>query len=70
MDPRISLITVQPDRKAYIPVQNFQGLTIKLDEGVQLGVASLCDIPRQDEPVNEQSLSRRRVFRQAVPVQV
>ena len=50
---RESLITVQPDGKAYIPVQNFQGLTIKLDEGVQLGVVSLCDVPRQDEPVNE-----------------
>ena len=47
------LIIVQPDGKAYIPVQNFQGLTIKLNEGVQLGVASLCDIPRQDEPVTE-----------------
>ena len=46
-----SLIIVQHDGKAYIPVQYFQGLTIKLD-GVQL-VASLCDIPRQDEPVNE-----------------
>ena len=35
------------------PIQNFQGISIKLDEGVLLGVASLCDIPRQDEPVIE-----------------
>ena len=46
-----SLITVQPDGRAFIPLQNFQGTSIKLDEGVHLGVASLCDIPRQDEPV-------------------
>ena len=48
-----SLITVQPDGRAFIPLQNFQGTSIKLDQGVHLGVASLCDIPRQDEPVKE-----------------
>ena len=46
-----SLITIQPDGRAFIPLQNFQVTSIKLDEGVHLGVASLCDIPRQDEPV-------------------
>ena len=48
-----SLITVQPNGRAFIPLQNFQGMSIKLDERVQLGVPSLCDIPRQDEPMKE-----------------
>ena len=48
-----SLITVEPDGKALFPIQNFQGILIKLDEGVQLGVASLCDLSREDEPVRE-----------------
>ena len=45
-----SLITVQPSGKALIPLQNFQGMSVKLTEGVQLGVASLCDLPRPEEP--------------------
>ena len=36
--------------KALIPLQNFQGMSVKLTEGVQLGVASLCDLPRPEEP--------------------
>ena len=48
-----SLITVQSNGRAFIPLQNIQGMSVKLDKGVQLGVASLCEIPRQDEPVRE-----------------
>ena len=44
-----SLITVEPGGRAFILIQNFQGMSINLDEGV----ASLCDIPKQDEPVTE-----------------
>ena len=36
-----SLITVQPSGKALIPVQNFQGISVTLEGGVQLGVVSL-----------------------------
>ena len=45
-----SLITVQPSGKALIPIQNFQGMSVKLKEGEQIGVASLCDLPGPDEP--------------------
>ena len=55
-----SLITVQSDGRAFVPLQNFQGTTIKLDKGAYLGVASLCDIPRQDEPVRETEPKRER----------
>lgn len=43
-----SLITVQPNGRA---LQNIQEMSIKVDKGVQLGIASLCEIPRQVEPV-------------------
>ena len=45
-----SLIAVQPSGKALLPIQNFQGISVKLTEGEQLGVASLCDLPRSEEP--------------------
>ena len=46
-----SLIHVQPDGRALIPVQNFQGMPIiRLDEGMQLGVASQCEPSLLDEP--------------------
>ena len=45
-----SLIAVQPGGKALLPIQNFQGISVKLAEGEQLGVASLCDLPRSEEP--------------------
>ena len=35
---------------ALIPVQNFQGMSIRLDEGIQLGVASPCKLSAPDEP--------------------
>ena len=46
-----SLITVQPSGKALIPIQNFQGISVKLEEGEQLGVATPCDLPGPEEPV-------------------
>ena len=45
-----SLIAVQPSGKALIPLQNFQGISVKLEGGAKLGVASLCDLPRPEEP--------------------
>ena len=45
-----SVISVQPDGRALIPIQNFQGMSIKLDGGVQLGIASQCELLRSDEP--------------------
>ena len=45
-----SLIRVQANGKALIPVQNFQGVPIKLNEGVQLGLASQCELPVADKP--------------------
>ena len=45
-----SLIHVQPDGRALISVQNFQGMPIRLDEGMQLGVASQCEPSLLDEP--------------------
>ena len=45
-----SLITVQSNGRAFIPLQNIQGMSVKLDKGVQLGVASLCDFHGQDKP--------------------
>ena len=39
-----SVISVQPDGRALIPIQNFQEISIKLDGGVQLGVASQCEL--------------------------
>lgn len=34
-----SLITIQPDGKALISIQNFQGTSVRLKEGEQLGEA-------------------------------
>ena len=42
-----SLTTVQTSGKALI---QFQGMSVKLTEGVQLGVASLCHLPSPEEP--------------------
>ena len=40
---QVSSITVQPSGKALIPVQNFQGISVTLEGGVQLGVVNLCN---------------------------
>ena len=45
-----ALISVQSNGKALIPLQNFQGMSVKLKEGEHIGVASLCDLPRPEEP--------------------
>ena len=45
-----SLIAGQPSGKALLPIQNFQVISVKPAEGKQLGVASLCDLPRSEEP--------------------
>ena len=44
-----SLISVQTDGRALISVQNFQGVPIRLDKGVQLGTASQCELSVSDE---------------------
>ena len=45
-----SLISVQPDGTALIPMQNFQGMPIRLGEGVRLGVVSQCELPDEPKP--------------------
>ena len=45
-----SLITVQSSGKALIPIQNFQGMSVKLKEGEQIDVARLCDLPGPEKP--------------------
>ena len=45
-----SLISVQANGRALIPVHNFQGIPIRLEEGVQLGIASQCELSVSDEP--------------------
>ena len=47
-----SLITVDIDGMALIPVENYQGLPIKLKKGMQLGVVRPCDIPDAEEVVD------------------
>ena len=48
---------MEHDGRALIPIQNFQGISIRLDKGVQIGVASPCETEleldcceRVDEP--------------------
>ena len=40
-----SLITLNIDGMALIPVENYQGLPVKLKKGIQLGVVRPCDLP-------------------------
>ena len=42
-----SLVTVHPDGSVLIPLQNFQGMPVWLEEGSELGVARACDLPDQ-----------------------
>ena len=45
-----SLISVQTDGRTLIPVQNFQGMPLKFDKGIQLGIASQCELSVSEEP--------------------
>ena len=40
-----SLITLNTDGMALIPVENYQGLPVKLKKGMQLGVVRPCNLP-------------------------
>ena len=42
-----SIVTVHPDGSVLIPLQNFQGVPVWLEEGSELGVARACDLPDQ-----------------------
>ena len=40
-----ALVSVLADGSVLIPIQNFQGVPVKLDEGLELGVARCCELP-------------------------
>ena len=42
-----SIVTVHPDGMVLIPLQNFQGVPVRLEKGVEFGVARQCDLPDQ-----------------------
>ena len=42
-----SIVTVHPDGMVLIPLQNFQGVPVRPEKGVELGVARQCDLPDQ-----------------------
>lgn len=42
-----SLITVHSDGSVLIPLQNFQGMSVRLEKETELGVARGCNLPDQ-----------------------
>ena len=58
-----SLITLNIDGMALIPVENYQGLPVKLKKGMQLGVVRSCDLPetvKVDTPEKNEHLDDSR----------
>ena len=58
-----SLITLNIDGMALIPVENYQGLPVKLKKGMQLGVVRSCDLPetvKVDTPEKNEPLDDSR----------
>ena len=47
-----SLITLNVDGMAFIPVENYQGLPIKLKKGMQLEVIRPCDLPDPEKVID------------------
>ena len=46
-----SVVTVHPDGMVLIPMQNFQGVPVRLEGGVQLGVVRQCDLHVPDQVI-------------------
>ena len=42
-----SILTVHSDGSVLIPLQNFQGMPVRLERGAELGVARQCNLPDQ-----------------------
>ena len=42
-----SLIVVHADDSVLIPLQTFQGMPVRLEKGIELGVARVYDLPDQ-----------------------
>ena len=44
-----ALISVDPNGVTWIPIQNYQQVCVKLDQGTQLGAVKWCTLPDQVE---------------------
>ena len=42
-----SITKVHSGGSVLIPLQNFQGMPVRLEKGIELGVARPCDLPDQ-----------------------
>ena len=47
LSTRESIVTVHPNGMVLITLQNFQGVPVRLEKGVELGVARQCNLPEQ-----------------------
>ena len=51
-----SVVTVHSNGMVLIPLQNFQGMPVRLEKGVELGVVRECDLPDQGTIVTPQTV--------------